>query len=65
MALGRIFVADILDGLFLITEGLVSALKYFIDIEVFFMVLKMLCFALFFLKEEVEIVLQFMTLNLF
>ena len=65
MTLGRIFVADILDDLFLITEGLVSALKYFIDIEVFFMVLKMLCFALFFLKEEVEIVLQFMTLNLF
>ena len=65
MTLSRIFVADILDCLFLITEGLISALKDFIDIEVVFMVLKMFCFALFFLKEEVEIVLQFMALDLF
>ena len=65
MTLSRIFVADVLYSLFLITEGLVSALKDFINIEVVFMKLKMFSLAFLFLKKEVEIVLQFMTLDLF
>ena len=65
MTLSRIFVADILDSLFLVTEGLISALKDVIEIEIIFMELKMLSIALLFLKEEVEIVFQFMTLDLF
>ena len=57
--------AYFLNDFFLITEILLFDLEHFIDVEVVFMVLQILCFTFLFLDEEIEVVLQFMIFAFF
>ena len=50
---------------FLVTEILLFDLEHLIDVEVFFMILQILCFTFLFLDEEIEVVLQFMIFAFF